>query len=314
MSPSQPHGVLLIDKPIGLTSFDVIRRLRRLLKTKKIGHAGTLDPFATGLLVICVGHYTRFAGYLTDDDKKYRATLQFGVETNTDDLEGEALHQAPIPEDLAQQIPQILPRFRGDISQIPPAFSAIHIDGERAYKRARKGEDVEMPARNVTIHTLECIETTETRCVLEVVASKGTYIRALGRDIGRAVGSRAHLTALRRIRSGPFHIDEALTLEELDARVDAGEAIALKQNAEALRTFTSIVLDDDAVQKLTDGKILAPPPNHAPGVYAAYAQASEQLVGLIEIVDQHSEDEGVANVANSDSTRVLKVKRLLPTA
>lgn len=318
MPQTKPHGVLLVDKPIGMTSFDVIRQLRRLLKTKKIGHAGTLDPFASGLLVVCVGNYTRFAGYLTDDDKMYRATLQLGVETNTDDIEGEAIHNAPVPHDWDQSLLQILPRFRGEISQIPPAFSAIHIDGERAYKRARKGETLEMPVRNVTIHALDIVESHDTTCVIDVVASKGTYIRALGRDLGRAIGCGAHLSALRRLTSGPFRIEEAFTPEALQETVEQGQSIPLLQNADALRDFTPILLDDDAWQRIKDGKTLQPPSQYDKGVYAAYTQTTKKLVGLVEIVAQNqtvdenaTENDATAN--DSPDARVLKVKRLLPT-
>lgn len=312
MSQSELHGVLLIDKPVDITSFDVIRRMRRILKTRKIGHAGTLDPFATGVLVLCVGDYTRFAGYLTDDDKRYLATLQLGAETNTDDCEGEVVSQSELPTDWDEQLPNILPRFRGTISQVPPAFSAIHIDGKRAYALARKGEEVNIPARDVTIHTLDVFGYGESTVELDVVASKGTYIRALARDIGRDLGCGGHLSALRRVRSGKFSIEDAFQLDAVQDLVDGGE-LTLLQGRRALPGFASILLNETEIVDLKNGKLLPAPKDFGEGIYAGYNEGKDELQGLVEIV-VHTDD---TDTADADSivkpVRVLKVKRLLPT-
>lgn len=312
MSKPQLHGVLLIDKPVDITSFDVIRRMRRILKTRKIGHAGTLDPFATGLLVLCVGDYTRFAGYLTDDDKRYLATLQLGVETNTDDCEGEITSQGLLPAGWPEQLPNILPRFRGKISQVPPAFSAIHIDGKRAYALARKGEEVNIPARDVTIHTLDVLGYGESTVELDVIASKGTYIRALARDIGREMGCGGHLSALRRVRSGHFTIDDAFELDALQALVELGD-LKLLQGRDALPGFESIELNETELLDLKNGKLLPAPEAREDGIYAAYDQAEDALQGLVEVVAQSRDDAEETDAPTEEPARVLKVKRLLPT-
>lgn len=313
MAQPTPHGVLLIDKPAGITSFDVIRRLRRVLKTRKIGHAGTLDPFATGLLVLCIGDYTRFAGYLTDDDKRYLATMELGVETNTDDCEGEAVREVPPPEDWAATLNQVLPRFRGTISQVPPAYSAIHVDGQRAYALARKGEDVHIPAREITIHKIDVVQTHERTCVLDVTASKGTYIRALARDLGQALESAAHLSALRRLQSGAFHIDEASTLESIDVRIAQGIQIPLLTGHEALRGFAQLRLTEEQIESLEHGKQLPMPQNQPLGIYAGYAVGESRLIGLLEVVEETHEEDPAQTANADDRVRLLKVKRLLPT-
>lgn len=311
MPANAPHGVLLIDKPAGITSFDVIRKMRRMLQTKKIGHAGTLDPFATGLLVLCVGHYTRFAGYLTEDDKAYVATVELGVETATHDTEGEVVQRAKIPNDWDKELEQILPRFRGEISQVPPAYSAIHIDGKRAYDLARKGEKVEIPARTITVHELRASLFKESAFDLTVRASKGTYIRALGRDIGRALGCGAHLTALRRHQSGRFSIDDAHTLDKLEQYTAEERLAALRQNEDALPMFARLELQADDVKKLQDGKKVDAK-NADDGCYAAYHADDATLLGLVDVVP--NTEEGEVLHVEEQPERILKVRRLLPTS
>lgn len=311
MPQSQPHGVLLIDKPAGITSFDVIRQMRRLLRTKKIGHAGTLDPFATGLLVICVGHYTRFAGYLTDDAKAYRATVQLGVKTNTHDTEGDITDRRDIPPNWSQTLSDILPRFQGNISQVPPAFSAIHVDGKRAYDLARKGEKVEIPARDVTIEHLEVVSHNEDSFVMEVRASKGTYIRALGRDIGDALECGAHLRELRRLQSGAFHIDQAHSLDDFHKYSDQERIEALLKDQQALPNFDALTLHAADVKRLQDGKKVGAPVVKE-GCYAAYAEESGALLGLVDVLPNSKE--GAVLGVETQPHAILKVRRLLPTS
>lgn len=306
MRPSPPHGVLLIDKPVGISSFDVLRRLRRILRTKKLGHAGTLDPFASGLLVVCAGDYTRFAGYLTEDDKAYDAEVALGAETNTDDLEGEVIREAPLPEDWPAQLDALVPGFTGAQEQVPPQFSAIHVDGQRAYAMARRGEEVALAAREVVVHSLEVQERLDDGFRMRVAVSKGTYIRALARDIGRALGCGGHLRALRRTASGPFKVADAWTLEALEEAAAAGP-VKLLQGRDALAAMPALVLDEDDERRMRFGQA-SPQPETAHGLYALY-NGEGALLGIGEVFDEAWEDaEGVAH-----ETRVLRVRRLLPT-
>lgn len=210
-------GVLLLDKPADLSSNQALQRARRALDARKAGHAGTLDPFATGLLVCCLGKATKLAGRLLDADKTYIATLKFGVETDSGDLTGVPV--APADPDFAgispEQLQAVLPEFRGDILQVPPMHSALKHEGKPLYHYARKGIEIERPARSVTIHSLDVIAQTPTEAVLSVHCSKGTYIRTLAQDIGRRIGCGAHLVALRRSRVGPFDIQAAISLDAL---------------------------------------------------------------------------------------------------
>lgn len=200
-------GVVLLDKTEGETSFSALGGLKRHFSTRRVGHAGTLDPMATGLLIALVGSATRCARFFSSLDKTYVADIRFGSETDSDDRTGRVVRTAPVPGmELAVNAAD---SFVGEISQIPPAYSAIHVDGRRAYERARAGEDVEIPARQVTIHAITSEVVDELTLRLTVSCSSGTYIRSLARDIGCAVGSAAHLSALRRISIGPFDVDEA---------------------------------------------------------------------------------------------------------
>jgi tRNA pseudouridine55 synthase len=216
-------GVFLVDKPVGITSFAVVRKLRWLLRLKKVGHAGTLDPFASGLLVLCAGRpATRLVGALMAGDKEYLARLRLGVETDTFDNEGEVVRRQPVGTISASRVEESLARFRGDQYQVPPAYSALKHRGKPLYHYARQGIAVVKEARPVSITLLQrCddgggLDGDEADLDLRVVCSKGTYIRSLAADIGRDLGCGAHLVQLRRTRSGPFQVDRALTWEELN--------------------------------------------------------------------------------------------------
>ncbi|NLT25909.1 MAG: tRNA pseudouridine(55) synthase TruB [Microbacteriaceae bacterium] len=256
--PSGPHGLLLLDKPAGITSHDLVARTRRALGTRKVGHAGTLDPMATGLMLVGVGDATRLLTFLVGDDKTYEATVRLGIATSTEDADGEVVAVSP-PEAVAaiglERLRDAAAGLTGAIEQVPSAVSAIKIDGKRAYRRVRDGEEVELPARPVTIHELEVRDAAPARADdgaavvdarLRVRCSSGTYVRALGRDLGAALGVGAHLTALRRTAVGPFDVARAADLEgddpaaallpvaELAAarfpvlRADAAQAVALR--------------------------------------------------------------------------------------
>ena len=195
-------GLLLVDKPAGMTSHDVVARARRALGERRIGHHGTLDPFATGLLVLLVGRATRLAPYVEGEPKEYEAELRFGAETSTDDLTGEETRTATLPDPA--RVRAALPLLTGTIEQVPPAFSAKKVDGERAYAAAREGRAVELAAVSVRVDSWEVLDLTPQHARVRIRCGGGTYIRSLARDLGRLVESAAHLTALRRTASGPF--------------------------------------------------------------------------------------------------------------
>lgn len=220
--PSELNLLLAVDKPVGITSHDVVSKVRRAVGERRVGHAGTLDPLASGVMIVGVGQATRLLGRITLDRKGYLARIAFGSETTTDDAEGEITRTAALSENLLSPMfaRQVLADFVGEQEQVPPAFSAISIDGVRSYKRARAGEDIELPARTIEVYSAELVaidqvgETVVWTCVFEV--SKGTYIRALARDIGRAAGSAAHICDLRRTSSGSITSGMCLRIEDIN--------------------------------------------------------------------------------------------------
>lgn len=216
------NGIIIIDKPAGWTSMDVCAKLRGILKTKKIGHAGTLDPMATGVLPVFVGQATRAVSFAEGGEKEYVAGLRLGLTTNTQDTEGETLTQSPVAVGR-EELEAVLPRFTGEISQIPPMFSAIKINGQKLYDLARQGKEVERKARAVTIFALEVVEqVSETDYILRVRCSKGTYVRTLCHDIGQALGCGGCMFSLRRTMAAGFTLDESVTLEQMQ---EGGEAL-----------------------------------------------------------------------------------------
>lgn len=255
-------GLLIIDKPVGLTSHDVVTRVRRILKTKRVGHTGTLDPFATGVMVILVGQATRLAQFLDKDEKEYEAVVRFGFETDTGDVTGKPSAEYGIrDEELADLLvktnwDEILPQFRGKIDQVPPMYSAKKVEGKKLYELARKGQVIERKAAAVTVHELEIfsgeeIHTPHSTLRIRVVCSAGTYIRTLAEDIGRLVGVGAHLAELRRTRAGRFDISEAVTLSDLQEAADP--AAALIPMSEAVIHLPAVVLDEDRIPKTRNG-------------------------------------------------------------
>ena len=259
-------GLLIVDKPQGITSHDVVSRTRRLAHTRRVGHAGTLDPMATGVLVLGINKATRLLTWITDHSKRYEAQVRFGVETTTEDAEGEVTSTKGCEGLGNEEIEAVLSRFRGTISQVPSAVSAIKVNGKRAYARVRAGEDVKLEPREVEISLLEAQgqprshrveyalegKSTQVNCVdLNVVVecSAGTYIRALARDLGNALGCGAHLISLRRTRVGEFSIDSAHTLQSLDeaAEQSGGEAsLPLTSLSDAAREMFPCLLLSEA--------------------------------------------------------------------
>src|SRR5215218_3166319 len=232
-------GLVVVDKPAGMTSHDVVSRVRRLAGTRKVGHAGTLDPMATGVLVLGVDRATRLLGHLMLTEKSYDATIRLGEVTTTDDAEGEVVATHDTGDVREDDVRTELARFVGDIEQVPTAVSAIKVDGQRAYARVRAGEQVELKARPVTVHDLVVHDVALPDVRISVRCSSGTYIRAIARDLGAALGVGGHLTALRRTAVGPYGVATARTLEEL-----AEELVVLPIAAAARAAFPSCDLDD----------------------------------------------------------------------
>jgi tRNA pseudouridine55 synthase len=214
-----PSGLLVVDKPAGWTSHDVVARVRRLAGTRRVGHAGTLDPMATGVLVLGVERATRLLGHLTLHDKRYDATVAFGATTTTDDAEGEVVATADASSVTEAAVREAAAALTGDVEQVPPGVSAISVGGVRSYARVRRGETVELPARRVTVHAFEVLRVGGGTADVRVHCSSGTYVRALARDLGAALGVGAHLTALRRTASGPYALP-APSLDDVDVARD----------------------------------------------------------------------------------------------
>lgn len=240
--------LIAIDKPQGLTSHDVVGRVRRILGERRVGHAGTLDPLATGVLVVGVGQATRLMGLLTLDDKRYVARIAFGAETDTDDAEGSVTRTADVPARLGEDAvaAAVVASLVGECDQQPPAYSAVSVDGRRAYARARAGEQVELPTRHVTIHeaSLMGIESRDPlvwECAFHV--SKGTYIRSIARDLGRSMGTAAHLVGLRRVAAGLIGEDVCTTLERLEELGSEGVSELVLDPTAALRLATHELSD-----------------------------------------------------------------------
>lgn len=270
------HGWIILDKPHGLGSTQAVSAVKRALRTQrevlggtekwKVGHGGTLDPLATGVLPIAIGEATKLAGRMLDSDKIYDFTIAFGAQTDTLDLEGKVIAQSDVRPTLAQ-LEAILPRFTGPIGQAPPAYSAILIDGQRAYDLARKGEQVEMKTRSVTIHELtiagqEQEEGALASVTLRAHVSKGTYIRSLARDIALAFGTVGHVTMLRRIKAGPFTLETAISLDKLDEAARGGDIGELMLPLTAgLDDIPALAVSPDEALALRQGKMLMGKPH-----------------------------------------------------
>ena len=276
-------GILLVDKPAGLTSHDVVARTRRAFGTRKVGHAGTLDPMATGLLVIGIEGATRLLTYIVGADKTYEATIRLGQTTGTDDADGELLTTAS-PQDWAAVTPERIAdgirALTGAISQVPSSVSAIKVDGRRAYDLVRAGEEVELAARAVTVSRFDVIAQREGEGVLDldvvVDCSSGTYIRSLARDLGAGLGVGGHLTALRRSRVGDFDVTDAVGIDDLDG------AATLTPAEAAVRVLQRLDVSADEARDLRHGKRLSGQTTRLTGALAAAIDPDGVLVGVVE--------------------------------
>jgi tRNA pseudouridine55 synthase len=288
-------GLVIVDKPAGLTSHDVVGRCRRIFGTRKVGHAGTLDPMATGVLVVGIGRATRLLTHVVGADKEYTATVRLGVTTTTEDAEGETLDVVDASAVSRAAVEAAAAALTGTIAQVPSAVSAIKVDGQRAYARVRAGETVELAARQVTVSRFDVGElrvaegpggTPVVDVDVTVVCSSGTYVRALARDLGEALGVGGHLTALRRARVGGYRIEEARTLEEL-AAVEQDVPLDVLPLADAARaTFPVRELTADEARALSYGQSIALVPDAPHGPVAAIAPDGD-LVALVEARGPH---------------------------
>ena len=276
-------GVLLLDKPTGMTSNSALQAARRLFSAAKAGHTGTLDPLASGLLALCFGEATKFAVDLLAADKTYEAELQFGARTATGDVDGLVVERCPVNFRLAD-LEAALPRFRGTVRQIPPMYSALKRDGKPLYELARQGLEVDREAREVTIHELTLLDFSAGRCRLRVTCSKGTYIRSLAEDLGKALASLAHLTALRRLAAGPLAVSDAVTLEQLAALADEDRRCWLLAPDRLLQSLPPVYLDDADALRFVHGNPVRS--SGLPGKCRVYG--GHRLLGLGERNEQGS--------------------------
>jgi tRNA pseudouridine55 synthase len=273
-----PSGLVVVDKPAGLTSHDVVGRLRRALRTRKVGHAGTLDPMATGVLVCGVERGTKLLGHLALDTKAYTATIRLGAATTTDDAEGEVVATADPGGVTDAAVAAGIAALTGPIQQVPSSVSAIKVDGRRAYARVRAGEEVVLPARPVTVSAFDLRARRGPDLDVAVACSSGTYVRALARDLGAALGVGGHLTALRR--TGPFTLDHARSLEQLDA----DPTLSLPLDAAVAVAFPRRDLDDGAAADVRHGRSL--PAAGLPGVHGVFAPDGRVLALMRDAGDR----------------------------
>lgn len=260
------NGILLLDKPAGLTSNGALQRVKRLYKAAKAGHTGSLDPLATGVLPLCFGEATKFSQFLLDADKQYVTTITLGVSTTTGDADGEIVDTGVVGSYTGDDIESVLEQFRGEIDQTPSMYSAVKMNGKPLYKLARQGIEVERESRRVKIYKLDVLRHEADQLELEIVCSKGTYIRSLAEDIGEVLGCGAHISQLRRMASGPFHVDQVHTLEELEAIADRDGMEALDQlllpESAAVQDWPAVELTELTASWFRQGQAVQIP--HAP--------------------------------------------------
>jgi len=275
-------GILNIDKPKGPTSYDVVSRVRRALRQRRVGHAGTLDPLATGVLVVCLGQAVRLMEYVADSFKSYRATIRFGLITDTWDMEGEVIERRPYDGLSLEAIQQVLPAFTGRIEQVPPMYSALKRDGRPLYRLARRGITVERSPRSVEVYEIKVIEWLPPDLVLQIACSKGTYIRSLAHDLGQALGTGAILAELARLAVGGFRLEEAISLEALlsEGASDAWKRHLLPMRA-ALGHMPGVRVDGETARRISFGQPVPLEQGEGPELCYAYDDG-EQLLAILK--------------------------------
>ena len=244
------NGILNVDKPKGATSMDVVRRIKRASRQKRVGHGGTLDPIATGVIPICMGQATRMMEYVVDGAKEYRGTVELGVETDTYDAMGEAVREADTSGVTADRIEGALGSFEGEVMQVPPMYSALKMKGKRLYDLARAGIEVEREARPVNVYDVKLLDYTPPHAVVEVACGRGFYMRSLAHDLGQALGCCGHLKELVRLRSGPFSVSEAASLEEAEERFLSGDWAGLVHAPDAVVQHLKAIMVEKPVEAM----------------------------------------------------------------
>ena len=282
------NGVLLLDKPLGATSNAALQQVKRLFQARKAGHTGSLDPLATGVLPICLGEATKASAFLLDADKRYRVVCKLGETTSTQDAEGEVLETRPVGDYDLAELEAVLERFRGPQEQVPPMFSAVKHEGQRLYKLARQGIEVERKARSIVIHELTLLSWAAPYLEIDVHCSKGTYVRTLAEDIGEALGCGAHVTGLRRTGVGPYGDDALVTIEQLEALAGEGffarlDALLLPMES-ALAQWPGVRLTGDAAFYLRQGQPVLVPKAPTSGWVRLY-EGESTFLGMGEILD-----------------------------
>ncbi len=282
-------GVLVVDKPAGMSSNDAVQRAKWMFKARKVGHTGSLDPLATGVLPLCFGEATKFSQYLLTSDKKYWTRIKLGVRTDSGDADGQVIETLPVVDITAERIESVLAQFRGEIDQIPSMFSAVKHQGQPLYKLARQGIEVERESRRVTIHSNELTRLSGDEFELEIHCSKGTYVRTIAEDIGHALGCGAHVIALRRRLAGPYDESDLVTFAELEEKFEAGGLAALDAlllpTASAVRDWPTVKLSEATAYYVRQGQpvIVAHAPPH--GWVRLMEGGQEEFIGVGEILD-----------------------------
>ncbi|MEJ2142628.1 MAG: tRNA pseudouridine(55) synthase TruB [Gammaproteobacteria bacterium] len=279
-------GILLLDKPVGITSNLALQKVKRLFNASKAGHTGNLDPMASGLLPICLGEATKVSGYLLDSDKTYLGTIKLGERTNTADAEGEVIETRPVGNIDEAKIRQVLAHFIGEQEQVPPMHSAIKQNGQPLYKLAHQGIEVERKARKITIYKIDLLRISENELDIEVHCSKGTYIRTLAEDVGEALGCGAHLSALRRTQSGPFNMEHVISLPDLEQLAEQGtEALdrLLQPIESALTDWPTVNLSEHTAHYLRQGQAVQVPQAPSSGWVKIFAD-DHQFLGIGQIM------------------------------
>lgn len=281
-------GVLVVDKPIGLTSHDVVQIIRKGSGIRRAGHTGTLDPRASGVLVVLIGPAVRLSEYVSASDKRYQATIRLGSTTNTFDAEGEITSSSPVEDLPEEEFDAILQQYVGEIQQIPPPYSAVKVKGRKAYEMARKGEEVKLEPRTINVYSLEVLEWAPPEAVIDVYCSSGTYVRSLANDLGESLGTGAHLIGLRRTKSGWFTLRDAVPLRRLQESFDAGNWYEfLIPAADALADWPMIELNADEVELVRHGHRVPAEPDQEGMVRGVSEQGD--LVALLELDEEKQE-------------------------
>lgn len=275
-------GVLIVDKPIGMTSHDVVQFIRRGTRINRAGHTGTLDPRASGVLVVLVGPAVRLSEFVSASDKRYQAVIKFGMTTSTFDTEGEITSRRPV--DISyEELEEALSGFVGEFEQTPPIYSALKVKGKKAYELAREGKDVELEPRTITVHSLELLDWDPPEAVIDIQCSSGTYVRSLASDLGEKLGSGATLIGLRRTKNGRFTLREAISLRRLEESFQDGDWYKyLIPAAEALDDWHTVVVDVESIDKITHGHRIPGDAGLEQGLMARAVSEDGELVALIE--------------------------------